>query len=213
MSFILDALRKSEHARGGRALPGLVDLPLSRTTPSRLPLVLGVLGALLLVNLVVLGVVLWRPSSPAAAAPVAVPAAPTPRALAPSPVARERTRPLDEEAGDSAIDGDGSEPVASARTAAAPVAARHVARAATGGPPPADVPTLNDLPAESASGLPHLNIDLHVWSNDARERFVVLNGQRVHEGAQLREGPTLERITPDGVVLLYHGTHFSLPRQ
>ena len=45
------------------------------------------------------------------------------------------------------------------------------------------------------------------------ERFVVVNGRRYQEGATLQEGPTLERITPDGVILNHRGLRFLLPRQ
>jgi hypothetical protein len=71
MSFILDALKKAEAERHQRVAPVLMD---ARITPPRrgLPAWAWVLGAVLLVNLVLLGVVLWR--SPAA--PVAAPAGP-----------------------------------------------------------------------------------------------------------------------------------------
>jgi general secretion pathway protein B len=63
------------------------------------------------------------------------------------------------------------------------------------------------------AGLPRLNIDLHVYSGEPAQSFVMLNGQRLHEGGQLREGPILERITPDGVILNYQGTRFLLRRE
>ena len=36
--------------------------------------------------------------------------------------------------------------------------------------------------------------------------------RRYVDGAQLQEGPTLERITPDGVILNHRGLRFLLPR-
>lgn len=219
MSFILDALRKSEHARGSQALPGLVGLPVSRPATSRLPLWLGGIGVLLVINVVVLAVVLLRPAPPAAApAPAAPPVASALSAARPAPAqvaaaaaataaaVAERTRPLEEEAGDAPADAADAAPEPDIRPAARAASERAALPAAT-------VPTLNDLPAESTTGLPRLNIDLHVWSGDPQTRFAVINGQRVHEGSQLHEGLTVERITQDGVVLNYHGNHFLLPRQ
>ncbi|HXQ64412.1 MAG TPA: general secretion pathway protein GspB [Steroidobacteraceae bacterium] len=244
MSFILDALRKSEHERERGALPGLVDLPVSRSLPSKLPLVLASLGALLVINVAVLSIVLLKPTRPAVpAGEAAPPVAPAPApAVAPAPappaaavpdapksvippaaaavVPSGRTRPLEAEAGGSDETSDYPEPPAAAASAPDPslapraVPGRPVSRTApqqrgsAGG-----VPTLDDLPPQLASGLPRLNIDLHVYSPEPAQSFVMLNGQRLHEGGQLREGPTLERITPDGVILNYQGARFLLRRE
>ena len=45
------------------------------------------------------------------------------------------------------------------------------------------------------------------------ERFVFVNMRKYHEGDTLSEGPTIERITPDGTVLNHQGQRFVLPRQ
>jgi general secretion pathway protein B len=229
MSFILDALRKSEHARERRALPGLVDLPVSRTAPSRLPWILAGLGALLLVNIGVLVWVLARP--PAPPAPPALPAAPvapTPTATATSaparaafPVAAPRpapqVRPLaaeGEPGADPQLDRvETSQPPP--RAAPEPYAAERAAaerefhpRVASGG-----VPSIHQLPAQATAGLPALNIDLHVYSADPAQRFVIINGQRLRQGGQLKEGPTVEQITPEGAILDHQGTRFLLPHE
>lgn len=234
MSFILDALRKAEHAREGRASPGLVDLPAMRPRRSRLPLVLGGVGALLALNLAVLAVVLLRrqeppPAASAGPAPAAAAVAHGPPTAPAAHPAQHSVRPLDAEAASAGFDAPppphpaaplpstgatghlvtrsapptGQPAAAPARTTASVVESPRV---------PA-VPTLNDLPAQVTSGLPHVNIDLHVWNTDPAQRWVVLNGQRLREGGDMKEGPHLEQITPDGVILDYHGTHFLLPRQ
>src|SRR5208282_5636646 len=127
MSFILEALRKSEHERERRALPGLADLPVSRSMPSKLPLVLAGLGALLIINVAVLSIVLLKPVAPArptaglaaeSVAPAAAPRAVAPpdapqRTTAPDPTATAssgRTRPLDAEAGGAEDAADYPEP-------------------------------------------------------------------------------------------------------
>ena len=236
MSFILDALRKSEHDRERRTLPGLVERPVAGSPPSKLPFVLIGLGLLLLVNFIVLGIVLFRsPSGPAPVAPTATPAAAVTQAPVALPAAPHRasdtvprTRPLDAEAADA--DAEAADAAAEAPpggvpeptlgggrivTATRPTGGRLVQAPSNRATdrPVEQAPAINDLPEQVASGLPHVNVDLHVYADAPAERFVVVNGQRLREGGQLREGPTLERITPDGVILSYRGTRFLVPRQ
>jgi len=247
MSLILDALRKSEHERERRSLPGLVDLPAYPDTGrSRLPLALACLGVLLAVNIIVRSIVWLRPkpSTPAAApAPAPTAARSTAAMAAALPVARPpdrpaptvgsriarssrvaEVRPLGSEAGAADATPDYPQPPPSrARTTPEPSLVRRApatsaAPAAAGararvGPESAGVPSINELPTQALAGLPRLNIDLHVYSPDPAQRFVVVNGQRLREGEALREGPTLERITADGVVLNHQGTRFLLPRE
>ena len=44
------------------------------------------------------------------------------------------------------------------------------------------------------------------------DRFVFINLNKQTEGSRLAEGPIVEEITPDGVVLNHNGTSFLLPR-
>ena len=76
MSFILDALKKSENERQRTIGPSLADAPVRRAQSER-PWWAIAIGALLIVNLVVLIVALTRHSSaPVAEAPTAQPIAP-----------------------------------------------------------------------------------------------------------------------------------------
>ena len=69
MSFILDALKKSETERQKQNTPGFADVP-DATSPPRAPRWLWVLGGLLAINLVVLLGVMLRPElSPTTAMP------------------------------------------------------------------------------------------------------------------------------------------------
>lgn len=112
MSFILDALRKSENARHREVTPGLAEVHIVRRE-SRMPWVLAVIGLLLFINAaVLLALVLRRDADrsasagPAAtAAPAtAVPAAPrdgtagAAPAVAPPRAGRPSVRPLSDEA-------------------------------------------------------------------------------------------------------------------
>jgi general secretion pathway protein B len=97
MSFILDALKKSENERQRTIGPSLADAPIRRVQTDR-PWWVFAVGALLLVNLIVLVVVLTRDHgastavAPAASVPVGVP---TPAAQAPTatPAPPARSQP------------------------------------------------------------------------------------------------------------------------
>lgn len=96
MSFILDALKKSENERQRQLGPSLADIPLRRARTDRPWWALAV-AALLVVNLVVLLVVLLRdrtPSpAPAAAAPVTAQPAQPPATVQTQPMAQPMAQP------------------------------------------------------------------------------------------------------------------------
>ena len=98
MSFILDALRKSEHERQRQTGPALAEVPVAAPKPRSNVWATGAI-ALLLVNLVVIGVLLIRKAArePEAAVPAAMPApaqaAPAATAPAPAQVTMTQTVP------------------------------------------------------------------------------------------------------------------------
>jgi len=75
------------------------------------------------------------------------------------------------------------------------------------------LPTINEINLTGAQALPELHLDVHVYATRSAERFVYVNMRKYHEGATLQEGPTVERIRRDGVILNYHALRFLLPRQ
>jgi general secretion pathway protein B len=76
----------------------------------------------------------------------------------------------------------------------------------------ASLPTIYELRAKGSITLPELHLDIHVYSEVPEDRFVFINMSKQREKSQLSEGPTVDEITPDGVVLDYRGTTFLLPR-
>src|ERR1700719_3652595 len=131
MSFILDALKKSELERQRQSVPGLVDSGVARPR-SRLPAWAIALGLLLAVNLLVLLFVLTRSflassHAPAGAGSKGVP----PPAIAAAPAGNDHFSPLDTPAYAPEV------PVASPLPAAAGIPAPDVARSVNvGGPVP-----------------------------------------------------------------------------
>jgi len=227
MSFILDALKKSEIERQRQSVPGLMD---TRSSPRRnhLPVWAVALCVLLGINLLVLTFVLTRKSAPAAQASQQADAASAPEVAAP-PETRHFS-PLD------AAPMYAPEIPVAAGEIAAPVQPPTVRRASAGGPgigavraaahhpdplltdgdAKADqevLPSISEMNLTGAQALPELHLDVHVYATRAAERFVYVNMRKYHEGASLQEGPTVERIRRDGVVLNYQGLRFLLPRQ
>jgi general secretion pathway protein B len=225
MSFILDALKKSEIERQRQSMPGLIDTP-PALRRGRLPLWAMLLGCLLAINIVVLIFVLLRNgtplSAPASHADTSAPAD------AKSQGVGEHFSPL------SAAPVYAPEiPVAAAETSShasvAALAAPHALaqRAAPHTfrrPDPllveaeADdneelLPSINQINLTGAQALPELHLDVHVYGTKPADRFVYINMRKYKEGNTLQEGPVLERIRRDGVVLNYQGLRFVLPRQ
>lgn len=83
--------------------------------------------------------------------------------------------------------------------------------ASSGGGTAADLPTIDDVALQG--GVPEMHIDLHVYADNPQERFVFVNKRKYREGETLQEGPRVEEITRNGVVLSHHGRRFILPRQ
>ncbi len=237
MSFILDALKKSEIERQRQSTPGLMDTP-AALRRGRLPLWAICLGALLAINVVVLSVVLMRngtPSAVPAAAPAAAPtAAPASRhdtvaAVEQKPAADAHFSPLSREpvyAPEIPLPpSDESEPSKGAAAAlpANPLAQRSAPHAIHRPDPVLldedakddneVLPSINEMNLTGAQALPEMHLDVHVYATKPAERFVYINMRKYHEGNTLQEGPVLERIRRDGVILNYQGLRFLLPRQ
>jgi len=213
MSFILDALKKSEAERQRQSGPTLLELRVTRPR-RRYPLWAVVVGVLLAANVVVLlSFVLRKPTtsrSPGAIsavsgqAPTAAPAPPP--ASAPAHV--------------SAVPAPASAPVA-AVSAPAPQAPADTHNPADDQPavPASSVTVKQDsdtnfsnLPSigQMSGHLPTLQLDLLDYSDRASERYALINMHRVHEGDVLPEGARVLAITREGVALSYDGQNFML---
>jgi general secretion pathway protein B len=237
MSFILDALKKSEVERQRQSVPGYVEVGVSASRP-RLPPWAIALAVLLGVNLIAIGVVLLRSGASAQNPPHSVPAALAPRdasvpAATTAPTATTATTarpehfsPLDTApvyapeipvaAPDAAGPGSGSPGIRA--STAQPKARAHRADPLltdTDGDSVNEevLPSVSELNLAGADALPDLHIDVHVYATKASDRFVYINMRKYREGASLEEGPVVEHIRRDGVVLNYHGLRFLLPRQ
>ena len=211
MSFILDALKKSETERQRQSAAEFATVPSSAHSP-RVPRWLWLLGALLAINLAVLTGMLLRDDRPTALpASIEMPPPAEPDEPAPSFAERledarrnlpPRQAPAESVGGSPAND-------ASSGAAAAPTTASR----ATPDIPLEAYPTLDQLRLDGALQLAELHLDIHVYSDVPAGRFVFINMAKYREDSRLAEGPVVREITPDGVVLDYQGTSFLLPRE
>ena len=63
-------------------------------------------------------------------------------------------------------------------------------------------------PAMNPSGVPEVNINGHLYSSVPGRSFILVNGQRYHEGERLSAGPAVESIDVTGATLNYRGERF-----
>lgn len=208
MSFILDALKKSEAERVRQDTPGFSDVPGSSKEKSASHWI-WIIVVLIGINLTVLVVMFINPDN-AQEANTAIPIAEAPaesNSLPENVAEAKRSQTVVLERGSG-----------SAATASADVVEQDA-------PPPitADyhsipkvsesVATFNDLRAQGMLTLPDMHLDIHVYSREPEDRFVFVNMSKYKENAVLDEGPVVREITPDGVILDYLGTGFLLPRE
>lgn len=74
------------------------------------------------------------------------------------------------------------------------------------------LPTLAELQLDQRVQLSPLHVDVHVYNENPRRRFVLINTTKYKEGERLKEGPLLEEIRTDGLVMYYRGERFLVPR-
>jgi general secretion pathway protein B len=242
MSFILDALKKAEAERQRQTGPTLLEVRVTQPR-RRFPLWIIIIGALLLINIVLLGLFALRHPQAGSATAASSAVAPAP-AAAPTPAPAVATPAV------SAVASPAAPPAAAPAAVPAvlapaemPASADRSSGGSAGRGAGADADAANDNPADfepavPASGtaaarqrldtgqhaeppslsdiggnLPDLRLDLHVYAARAADRYALINMHRVHEGDVLPEGPRVLAIDRDGVELSYRGTEFMLRPQ
>ena len=240
MSFILDALRKSEAARRRSEAPDLFAAMPQTTEPERArhPWPLWAIAGIGVLSLIV---AIWLVSRPPA---TPVPATDTPRVddaetptveaplTSAAPIAAAPgadSPPVVEQPAWSATPVVTPVPTASAPEPSAPVASPPIATTTPATPrepqaprpdptPPALPPAsdqpiaLADLDPATRNQLPPLKLSMHLWNETPSGRFVILDGQRLKEGDVLGD-VVVERITRDGAVLVWRGGRLKIALQ
>jgi len=210
MSFILDALKKSETDRQQQSSAEFAGVPTGSGSPG-VPRWLWALGLLLAINLLVLLGLFFRPD----AKPPSLPSIPVTETRQPTLTEPARSEASFAEqvavAKQNAPSRREPATVLTQPSAAGPAVTPGVVYST----PPADsraLPTIQEVRANGTLLLPELHLDIHVYSDVPNDRFVFINMSKQRENSQLAEGPVVEEITPEGVVLEYRGTSFLLRR-
>ncbi len=228
MSYILDALKKSEQERELVRMLRTAGSAGHFWAPARRRLWPTLVALALLVGVTLTVLRVWWPaqvssvgeqmseSSPPPVAAVArqpAVAAPAPPPKAYATAVANKTVAEDNLSAQVSVAAP-AKPVSATRPAVQKVSSRPdqgpaVAMAAID---PVDVPFLREMPANFRNKLPELVVNVHLYSADEAEHLVYINNQQFRKGEQLEGGIKLEQIVPEGVVLSYAGTYFKLPR-
>ncbi|MDF1614640.1 general secretion pathway protein GspB [Desulfurivibrio dismutans] len=211
MSYILEALKKSQRERDLGTVPRLEtaqeSLPSTarRSTRSRLLPVL-LLNAALLLGL--LGYLIIGQPTPGFLSRWSQEAtAPAPAELQPAPAttiptAETPALPVEPKA-------TTKPPVISPPTAAPMATPVESAPPVPSGP---SVPKFSELPTTVRQQITPPILEVHVYSENPSRRFIMIGGRQYQEGDRLPDDLKLEKITPDGVELSHRNQPFHMER-
>lgn len=82
--------------------------------------------------------------------------------------------------------------------------------ATSAAPAVAALPTRQALPPEVQRSLPPLTVSGSVYSTDAAQRILMINGELWHEGDEIRPGLVLEQIRRRDAVMKFNGIRFTV---
>jgi general secretion pathway protein B len=192
MSYILDALKKSDQQRKRGAIPPLQTAQVTVAAPQRNMFAYYVLLAVVLLGAGVMVGWLhpWQPEQPLAQSASVVAETPIPvtQQAAPLPAPTEHL---------------GKPEVASV---AEPI--QKKSPAVTVAAQEQQAIPFDELPLQIQQEIPAMKVQLHAYANKPSERLVSINDIRMREGESLMLGLRLEQITPDGMIFSYKGYRF-----
>lgn len=198
MSFILDALKKSETERQQQAGGEFANVPSSTDNHQSFKW-LWILALLLAVNIAFLLGILLRPDK-AVEDIATIEAPPGSEAQVDEPTFEERIAEAKQNQPEPAVP-TATEPAQQAAPRPRTASANE------------RVLSIDEVRANGTLQITDLHLDIHVYSDNPAERFVFINMAKHREQSQLDEGPVVVEITTEGVVLEHQGTTFLLPRE
>lgn len=225
MSYILEALKKSDQQRQRGAAPTLQAAQVTVAAPKR-PLFIyyGLLAAVLLGAGIMIGWLRpWQPEQPPPETePIAAPAPLTAPPEMLSKTAQEFPAPNLTRAGQPVPVVGAMKPnnpvlfSSGTPSAAAPIPDKTMPDKFISGKPASLVGVaqeqkaipMDDLPLQIRQEIPAMTVQLHAYSSNPSERLVYINSIRLLEGGSLMLGLRLEQITPDGMIFSYKGYRF-----
>ena len=226
MSYILDALRKSDQQRQLGTTPTLQTAP-PVATPSNQPglamnrwLLATAAFALIFAGALIGWLHPWRAAPEQETARPAPSAAPAPAAPSSQSQRPPSALPVPADPGvqPAGTSGGAAEPFprhTGTQNPAVPTSRRSAAVPApsagadvNAGKDQQPLPPPDAQPDPAGQELPGLVIAFHLYSANPAKRRVMINNELLREGTPLANGLTVEKITPEGVVLEYRGQRF-----
>jgi general secretion pathway protein B len=223
MSYILDALKKADQERTLGEVPDLEAAHWGERRQKRSYRWVWVVGALLLVNGFLLFMLLDRDEPfehvvdglpETAESPAVTPVVPVPRTeSAMTTPSSDIVRPREPVYVPLATVGNQRQTTVRPLPSTPAVVDQSTGFTRPAVPAPTSrqtsgVPAWSDLSLEFRSGLSLPHLDVHVYSENPKKRFILVDLQKFREGDTLDNGAVLEEILPDSIQLYYQGTRF-----
>lgn len=218
MSYILDALKKAESERRLGSVPNLHAQPSVSAAPVRqFPRKTAVAAVIALAAALAWWMIPREPAAPPVAPlppfPIAdEPKAPEIVALGPLPAAQEAIAesfaPMQADPGQPAPRASKSRPNAAASAASDQEKPRK--RTNQQSVPEAKVASAQALPSPAPGELPALSIGGYIYSDNPRERQLLVNKRLLHEGEEAAPGLVLEQMLPKAAVFNYRGKRYQV---
>ena len=215
MSFILDALKKSEerrrqHEEAHQPRHKLLDLSWSGSRRGPVWLLLIVLLGALAGGWWLRGASLQPAPENQTAAPALAPRPVDAAAGSETPPALEPYRPAPFAPVPAGSLGEPAGPVSGKTPATAeravPVAVRAPASASAG-----KSPVARGIPAALRGRMSSLTMSLHFYTEEPARRMVRIDNRIVREGQTVADQLVLEEITPSGAIFSFAGERFAVP--
>lgn len=235
MSYILDALKKSEEERKKGDVPGLQTYtPTAEPSSGNKAWVIGI-AVLITTNIV--GLAFWAPwqttndfvetSAQIDAQPKdqvivrsapAQPAQPPPRPIQPAASQRKEVVKAVVKPANKTINKPVIKPMAKAplQPTAKLASIRRVEPAThkeykeKAAPSAAYLPQLSELPQSIQAKIPDLTFSSHMYSSQDKFRSITINGKRLKQGRYYNENLYVNEITEKGAIMGFEGTLFEV---
>lgn len=238
MSYILDALKKSDNERSASNIPTLVTTRSAVETPSPtgqwLPVLIGIGIGLLLFTLVLLWInreqtpvplsqqASTSPPAPQTSAVATKMIAAVPPSAQPLPSNTSAAAPIDTRTNRSMKWESTNQDVSPAQPAAdelqplaSPPPSRSLTQAAALPSAPTPAPAedkmmarVDALTPDVVRSMPPMNVNVVSYSRTPSQRFVMLNQAIYREGDDLGNGITIDEITADGPIVNWDGGRY-----
>jgi len=227
MSYILDALKKSDNERKQGDVPNLqtVHIPIS-VEPQTQWVLYGFITVLLLVLAFVIGMMISNGSSDSAIQQTEQSrdrvsevddsdASEVKKKMPPRQEIQKVTAQLTDEGLSNSSNGQqlrklDAVPVAEVERVTQPQATRPAIKPKNNIPDLSKIPYLEELPDYQQQSIPQMIFAGHVYSTNPDNRSVIINDYFMSEGDTVVQGIDVVEITTSGVVFSFHDTYFRM---